>query len=251
MKNRRCGLILLIIVVLASCDVIKQTSSTLLSSEIPLSKNEVAEGLKSALIVGTDSAVNRLSHIDGYFNDPLVKIELPQETDYLITYARKVPGLDKQIDDVILKINRSAEDAVLKAAPIFKNAIRNISFEDAVSILNGSDSSATMYLMAKTYDSLFELYLPIMQESLNKPILVNVSAQKSWDEMTTIWNRFATSFAGKLLEAKTIDIQLDAFVTKKALDGVYSKIAVQEKQIRNNADARVNDLLKRVFGKQK
>lgn len=249
--NNKCILfIFLSLAILSSCDVIKQTGSALLGSQKQLTTTEVAEGLKSALMVGTDSAISRLNQVDGYFLDPNIKINLPPETDYIIGYARKVPGLDKHIDEVILKINRSAEDAAAKATPIFKEAIRSMNIEDAWGILNGADSSATAYLKAKTYNSLYELYLPVMQESLNKPILSNISAQKSWDEMTTLWNRFATSFAGKLLELKTIDPQLDAYVTRKAMDGVFQKIAVQEKQIRFNADARVNELLKRVFEKR-
>ena len=250
MTNTRFLLIILTVVLFASCDVIKQTSSTLMSSAKPLTTEEVAQGLKSALAVGTDTAIYRLSKTNGYFLDSAVRIGLPPETSYIIDNVRKVPGLDKHIDGVILKINRAAEDAALKAAPVFKNAISTMSIEDAWSILNGSNDAATNYLKEKTYNSLVELYLPIMQESLNKPLLANISAQKSWDKMINIWNRFATSFAGKLLDMKSIDTQLDSYVTKKALDGLFSKITLQEKQIRNDADARVNDLLQRVFEKR-
>lgn len=241
---------MLTISMLMSCDVIKQTSTSLLSSTKPLTTTEITTGLKMALMVGTDSASTRLSRIDGYYLDPVVKVNLPPDAEYILSYLRKVPGLDQQIDEVILRINRSAEDAALKATPIFKNAIQTMSIIDAWSLLNGSDSSATAYLHTKTYNSLYEIYLPIMKESLNKPIIANISAQNSLNEMTTIWNRFATSFAGKLLELKTIDPQIESFVTQKALDGLFIKIAAHEKEIRHNADARVNDILKRVFEKQ-
>lgn len=235
---------------LSSCDVLMQTASGIIESEKPLTTLDVSNGLKSALDIGVVEALQKLNKSDGYFLDPLVKINLPPETQNVITNARKVPGLDKKIDEVILQINRAAEDAAVKAAPIFKDAIISMSIEDAWGILNGSENAATLYLSDKTYNSLMDLYLPIMQESLNKPIVANISAEASWNEITSQWNKFANSFAGKLLEAKPMNTSLDEYVTGKALDGVFLKVADKEKIIRTDVNARTTDLLKKVFAKQ-
>lgn len=238
---------------LSSCDVLLQTAQTVMTTatETPLTATDVAKGLKEALNVGTDTAVARLGKADGYLLDKLIKINLPAETDEVIKYAKKVPGLDKLIDDVVVQINRSAEDAAKQAAPVFKNAITSMNFTDAWAILNGADTSATHYLREKTYNQLFSLYQPVMQKSLSKPIVGNVSAQKTWTELTSKWNTFATSVAGKLLQVKPINISLDEYVTHQALRGVFVKVGDQEKEIRTNVNARVSDLLRRVFGSKK
>jgi hypothetical protein len=233
---------------LSSCDVLLQTAQTVMTAETPLTATEVAKGLKEALNVGTDTAVVHLGKTDGYYLDKLIKINLPSQTDEIVKYAKKVPGLDKLIDDVVLQINRSAEDAAKQAAPVFKNAITSMTIADAWGILNGADTSATHYLKGKTYDQLFGLYQPVMQKSLSKPIVGNVSAQKTWTELTSKWNTFATSVAGKLLQVKTINLSLDEYVTNQALNGVFVKVGDQEKEIRTNVNARVSDLLKKVFG---
>jgi hypothetical protein len=152
------------------------------------------------------------------------------------------------IDDVVLQINRSAEDAAKQAMPIFKQAITSMTIEDAWGILRGEDNAATQYLNEKTYNQLVNLYMPIMQKSLNKPIAGNVSASTTWDELTGTWNKFANSMAGKLLDVDAVDTKLDRYVTERALDGVFMKVADREQDIRTKADAQVNDLLKRVFG---
>lgn len=249
---KKINLIILIITFLTlySCDVLMQTASGIIESEKPLTTLDVSNGLKSALDIGVKEALMKLNKQDGYYLDALVKINLPPETDNVIANARKIPGLDAKINEVILQINRAAEDAAAKAAPIFKDAILSMSIEDAWGILRGDDNAATLYLNQKTYNSLLELYRPIMQESLNKPLIANISAQKSWDEITTQWNKFANSLAGRLVEAKPMNTSLDTFVTSKALDGVFLKVADKEKIIRTDVNARTTDLLRRVFEKQ-
>ncbi len=235
---------------LPSCDVLMKIAETAVSSEQPLTTSEVVQGLKEALKVGTDSTVVRIGKTNGYFLDNIIKINLPPETQEIISYAKKVPGLSELIDDVVLQINRAAEDAAKQAAPIFKNAITSMSFYDAWGILNGADTSATNYLREKTYNELFNLYKPVMQKSLNKPIVANVSAQKTWNELTGKWNQFATSVPGKLLQVQPVNTALDEFVTHQALRGAFIKVGDQEKEIRTNINARVSDILKRVFGKK-
>ncbi|MCF8363578.1 MAG: DUF4197 domain-containing protein [Prolixibacteraceae bacterium] len=248
MKQIKNLAIITVLLSAVSCDVLMQTASQVITQEQPLTKEEVARGLKEALRVGADSALTNLNDINGYYQDPLVKIDLPPETDKIIQYASKVPGISDMIDDVVLQINRSAEDAAAQAMPVFKKAITSMTIEDAWGILRGEDNAATQYLNEKTYDQLVTLYMPIMQKSLNKPIAGNVSAATAWDELTGTWNKFANSVAGKMLDVDAVDTQLDRYVTQRALDGVFLKVADREQDIRTKADARVNDLLKRVFG---
>ena len=237
-------------IVFSSCDVLLHTANTVLQSEQPLTTTEVAQGLKEALKVGTDTACTRIGKVNGYLLDKVIKINLPPQSAEVIKYAQKVPGLDKLINDVITQINHSAEDAAKQAAPVFKNAITSMTIADAWGILNGADTSATHYLKEKTYDQLFSLYKPVMQKSLSKPIVGNVSAEKTWTELTGKWNLFANSIAGKLLQVHAVNVSLDEYVTHQALRGAFIKVGDQEKEIRTNVNARVTDLLKRVFGKK-
>lgn len=238
-------------ILLTSCDILLQTASTVMQSEQPLTTTEVANGLKEALKIGTDTATTRIGKVNGYLLDKVIKINLPPQTAEVVKYAQKVPGLDKLIDDVITQINRSAEDAAKQAAPIFKTAITQMTIADAWGILNGADTSATNYLRDKTYQQLFSLYRPVMQKSLAKPIVGGVSAEKTWNELTSKWNQFANSIAGKLVQAHPITVNLDEYVTNQALRGLFVKVGDQEKEIRTNINARVTDLLKRVFGQKK
>ena len=251
MKNRLLPFLLLFTVMtFTACDALLQTANSFVQSDQPLTTDEVVKGLKEALKVGTDSAVTRIGKTNGYLLDPVIKINLPPQTAEVVKYAQKVPGLNKMIDDVIVQINHSAEDAAKQAAPIFKDAITSMTIADAWGILNGADTSATHYLREKTYDQLYNLYRPVMEKSLNKPIVAGVSAQKTWNELTGKWNQFAGSVAGRILNVKPVTLSLDEYVTHKALQGAFIKVADQEKAIRTTANARVTDLLKRVFGRK-
>ncbi|MFA9390505.1 MAG: DUF4197 domain-containing protein [Prolixibacteraceae bacterium] len=236
--------------VLSSCEILLKTANTMVQTNVPLTKNDIAQGLKQALGVSVDTAVFRLNRKDAYFLDQFIKLQLPAETNEVLEYARKIPGLDQKLDEFILQINRSAEDAAASAAPIFKQAILSMNIDDVLAILNGQDNAATQYLQEKTYNQLVELYRPILAQSLKKPFAAGVSADQTWTEITNQWNKFANSFAGDLLKVDPINIQLDEYFTSKALDGVFIKVADQEKEIRNNANARVTDLMKRVFEKK-
>lgn len=251
MKLIRIPLALILILLFAlntSCDILNQVVTTVDQSGGKLTTDQVAQGLKEALKVGTEIAVKNLNKTDGYFLDKIVKINLPPETQELITYAKKVPGLDKLIGDVILQINRSAEDAAKQAAPIFVNAITSMTIADAWGILNGADTAATVYLREKTFSQLFNLYRPTVQNSLNKPIVAGVSANQSWNQLTKKWNQFAGSVAGKLLGVKQISYTLDQYMTNQALRGLFIKVADQEKLIRTDINARTSELLRKVFG---
>lgn len=231
-----------------SCDILNQVVSTVDTSGGKLTTDQVVQGLKEALRVGTGEAVKKLNATDGYYLDKIVKINLPPETQELITYAKKVPGLDKLIEDVVLQVNRSAEDAAKQATPIFVNAITSMTIGDAWGILKGADTAATGYLREKTFIQLVNLYRPTVKTSLDKPIVAGVSANQSWGVLTGKWNQFAGSIAGKLLSVKPVNYSLDEYVTKQALRGLFIKVSDQEKKIRTDISARTSDLLRKVFG---
>lgn len=250
MKTRNILLLVLTFFSITSCDVLLKTASTFIDTEKPLTAIDVASGLKEALRVGVDTAVVNLNKTNGYFLDQAIKIELPPETNIITDYASKIPGINTLLDNMVEQINRSAEDAAAQAAPVFKEAILSMSFDDAWTILNGSDNAATEYLTNNTSAELMQIYRPIMAKSLKKPLVSNVSAYSSWNDITNKWNKFANSVVGKLVNVEPVTTNLDTYVTEKALSGLYLKIADQEREIRTNADARVNSILEKVFARQ-
>ncbi len=216
--------------------------------DLPLTEYEVSSGLKEALRVGTDSAATRLGALNGYYGDELVKILLPEEANIIVDNISRIPGGNKLVEDVVMRINRAAEDAAKEAGPVFWGAIKNMTISDAFAILNGSEKAATDYLHKQTYDNLFKLYNPKIQTSLDKEIVAGISTNESWESLTGKWNRIAESPLGQFADLEAVKTDLDAYLTEKALDGLFVKIAQQEKLIREDPMARVNDILKRVFG---
>ncbi|MCB0737983.1 MAG: DUF4197 domain-containing protein [Bacteroidetes bacterium] len=220
-----------------------------LLSNLPegLTEEQIVNGLKEALKVGTDTAVTQLSKEDGYFGDELVKISLPSEAQVIIDNLSKIPLLGQAaVDETIKLINRSAEDAATEAAPIFVNAVQNMTVTDGVDILYGADSAATAYLRKNTYSELFSTFLPKVEGSLSKTLVGNVSAESSYKTLVDAYNTIATiPFSG--LE-KIENTTLSEYTTHKALKGLFIKVADEEKDIRQDVNARVNDTLKEVFG---
>ena len=220
--------------------------------DIPLTETEVIAGLKEALTIGTDTAVSIVSKVDGYYMDQLIKINLPPEADIIVENANnpllQAIGVDSFIEDIVLKMNRAAEDAAKEATPIFVNAITSMTIQDGFAILNGEDTAATHYLREKTYTELQNAFQPQIAVSLDKPIVAGVSASDTWSSFTSLYNSVANSIAGQLAGLTPVDTELDAWVTKKGLDGLFVKVADEEKDIRTDVSARVTDLLQRVFG---
>lgn len=200
-----------------------------------LSTDQVVTGLKEALNQGVNKGTSQLSAVDGFFKDAVLKILLPPEAQKVEKTLRAV-GMGKLVDDAILSMNRGAEDAAKSAAPIFWNAIKQMSIQDAFGILRGSDTAATSYLRLKTTSALTDAFRPVIETSLSK-----VDATKYWNTMITAYN--------KVPLVKKINPDLSAYVTEKALVGVFYKIGEEEKNIRQNPAARVTDILKKVFGK--
>jgi hypothetical protein len=214
----------------------------------PLTQTEIVSGLKESLVVGTNKSVDILGVTDGYYKDELVKILLPPEADIIVNNIGKIPGGNQLVEDVLLSINRAAEDAVSEAKPIFVNSIKSMTISDAVGILKGEKNAATQYLHQTTYNQLFDLYRPKIKASVDKKLVGNISTGESWNQLTGKWNEVANSVVGRVAGFKSVDLELDEYLTHKALDGLFLKIENQEKLIREDPVARVSDILKRVFG---
>jgi hypothetical protein len=227
------------------CDVVKVLQT---SANLPLTEEEVIGGLKEALTTGATNSAKRLAAENGYYGDELVKILLPEEARIIVENISRIPGGDKLIEDVILRINRAAEDAAKEVAPIFINSVRQMTVRDAFSILNGADNAATSYLRSTTYNELYALYKPKIQVSTEKKIIGDISTKDSWIALTGRWNTLAGSVAGKLAGFKLVNTDLDDFLTGKALNGMFIKVEAEELKIRKEVTARVTPVLRRVFG---
>ncbi|PKQ64917.1 hypothetical protein BZG02_03460 [Labilibaculum filiforme] len=214
----------------------------------PLTSTDVSTGLKEALKVGSKNASNVLSLQDGFYKDELVKILLPPEAQSITKNINLIPGGEQLIEKVVVRLNRAAEDAVTEATPIFVAAITEMTIADAFGILKGEDNAATLYLQNKTQDKLKELFMPKVKASLDKKLIANLSTNESWSLLTQNYNTVAGSFAGKLANLETVNTELDAYVTDRALSALFLKVADEEKLIRKDPLKRVNDILKRVFG---
>lgn len=204
------------------------------TEESGLTEGEVAAGLKEAITRGVTVGVEKLSKADGYFKDPEIKIPLPQEAKDVEKSLRQM-GQGKKVDEAIESLNRAAEDAAHAAKDIFVTAIKNMTLNDAMGILNGQDDAATQYLNKSTRSALVAKFEPIVQVSLDK-----VGATKHWNTIFTTYN--------KIPLVKKVNPNLSEYATNKAIDGLFVQIAKQELEIRKNPAARVTDLLKKVFG---
>lgn len=205
------------------------TSSTIGSTEI-------SKGLKEALNNGITKQVTKLTAVDGFYKNEMVKILMPEELHKIDKAMRKM-GLSSLADKGILMLNRAAEDAVKESTPIFVNAIKKMNFRDAKNILLGNENAATTYLQNTTTTSLYSKFNPVIKNSFTK-----VGADKVW---TTIISKY-----NSLPFVQKINPDLTDYTTNKALDGVFKMIAVEETNIRNNLSSRTSDLLKKVFAMQ-
>ena len=219
-----------------------------LPAEVPLTEADVANGLKEALKIGSKNASSILSAVDGYYGDELVKILLPEEASIIIDNINRIPGGDKLVEDVVLRINRAAEDAAREVAPIFVNSITKMTITDAFAILKGADNAATQYLSNTTRTDLYNLYRPKIRQSTEKDILGGISTKESWEALTGKWNGFANSVVGKLAGFEAVNTDLDHYLTNRALDGMFLKVEDEDKKIRTNVSARITPLLEKVFG---
>ena len=240
-------LTLFIALLIAGCSELKQLTEQF-ESPRPLTNQEVVDGLRQALTIGSKSAAAGLSETDGYYRDEMVRIILPPEAQIITDNVSLIPGGEKLIEDVILNINRAAENAAKEAAPVFASAVRDMTIHDGFAILRGENNAATQYLISHTWLELYDLYQPKIRSSVNKPIAGNISPGESWNTLTGQWNKVANSTIGRVSDLKPVEIELDKYLTEKALDELFLKLAYEEKKIRTNPAARVTNLLKKVFG---
>lgn len=224
---------------LTACD--PQTLQTVLDSVstvtgAPLTQQEAGNGLKQALEIGITQGAQALSKQDGYFKSPY-KILLPAEVQKVTDKLQGIPGFSNLEQNLLEKINRGAEDAAKKAAPIFKDAITQMTFTDAMDILLGQKNAATNYLNTKTNTKLYSEFSPVIVNSLDK-----FKAREVWSKAADTYNKIP--FVDK------VNADLGDYVTKQALTGLFSMVEKKELDIRTNVSARTTDLLKKVFAKQ-
>lgn len=198
-----------------------------------LSSTQIAAGLKEALTIGTQNSANKLSAANGFFANAALKILMPPEAQKVESTLRNV-GLGSVVDKAILSMNRGAEEAAKSAAPIFVDAIKQMTITDALGILKGGNSAATNYFKDKTTAALTTAFKPAISNALKK-----VDATKYWSDLFTVYNKFSST---------PVNTDLTAYVTEKAIAGIFQEVALEEQKIRQDPAARVTDLLKTVFG---
>ena len=197
---------------------------------------DISGGLKEALNNGVANQVSKLTATDGFFRNEAVKILLPAELQKVDKTLRTL-GMSKLADEGLKAINRTAEDAVKEATPIFVDAIRNMSFNDAKNILMGNESAATSYLQSATTTALYGKFNPVIKNSFTK-----VGADKIWENLINRYNTIPL--------VTKVNPDLTDYVTNQALNGVFKMITVEEKKIRTDLNARTSNLLKQVFAMQ-
>jgi len=235
-------LFILFVLLLGACTSaqINQTLSEVnkaIGGEQPLTTAEVGEGLKEALIQGISKGSDIVSATDGYFKNPQIKIPFPPDVKKVEDKLRQL-GLGGEVDKFVMTLNRGAEDAAKEAKPIFINAIKQMTIQDAWAILKGEENAATNYLRKTTSAQLKEKFKHVIQNSLNK-----VNATKYYGDLVNTYN--------KVPLVEKVNPDLNDYATDKAIEGLFSMIAKEEKNIRQDPVARTTDLLKRVFGSQK
>ncbi|MBB4079500.1 hypothetical protein GGR28_002125 [Lewinella aquimaris] len=215
---------------------INQTLNTVLNGG--LTSADIASGLKEALQIGAREGAEELAKPGGYFDDLTYRILLPEEVRKVTDRLQGVPGFNNLEEVILKKINQGAEDAATKAAPIFVDAIRQMTIQDAVGILKGNNTAATSYLEQSTTQALTGEFAPVINASLDK-----YDANKVWRDAATAYNNFP-------LTRQEVNTDLGAYVTEQALNGLFKKVALKEIDIRQNVSARTTELLRRVFAQQ-
>ncbi len=236
-------LVCLFIISLFSCSIIEDASTTILSptnnspSKIDLTNEEVISGLKEALNVGIKNAVNLSSVTDGFLKNDVIRLAFPPDAIKVREKAINF-GLSKQVTTFEETLNRAAEEATKKALPIFVDAIKNMSVSDGFSILKGGDGAATKFLKSQTSNQLVIAFAPVVKEATTK-----VQLTAYWNPIITRYNSAMTLSGGQKL-----DPDLDAYITQKAIDGLFYLVETEENKIRKDPLARVSEILVKVFG---
>ncbi len=230
------AVIFFVIFQFAACGELQEIVNQFPTGGSGISNIEIAGGLREALNMGITKQVNKLTLKDGFFKNELVKILLPEELQKVDKTLRDI-GLGNLADKGLKVLNRAAEDAVNEATPIFIKAVKEITFNDARSILLGRDNTATTYLKSTTQSALYDKFNPVIKNSFDK-----VGANQIWNNLIAKYNSLPLT--------NTVNPDLTDYVTQEALNGVYIMIAVEEKEIRNKISSRSTDLLRKVFALQ-
>jgi hypothetical protein len=239
MKNKIYGIVLVGLILNSNASfaqfgkLIDKGKALVNTKNTATSTTEIAEALKQALEAGATKSADLLSKQNGFFGNQAVKILFPPEAIKAEATLRKL-GLNKLCDDAILSFNRAAEDAAIQAKPIFISAVKKMSVKDATNILMGENDAATAYFKKNTADSLSKVFDPIIQASMDK-----VGATKYYTDVAKSYN--------KVPMTTKINPDLKAYVTQKAMDGLFLQIAAEELNIRKNSAFRTTDLMKKVF----
>ena len=218
---------------------LKQAGKTLLPGEqnsaTTLDSSTMVSGLKEALSVGSKRAIETVSQTDGYLGNPQIRIPLPPQVEKVGSLMRQV-GMSDLADEFQTSMNRAAEEAAPEATSIMVDAIKNMTIEDARNILNGPDNAATQYFREQTSGRLTELFKPSIENSLDQV------------GSTRYYNQLSDRVASVPVVGEQLNVDLPDYVTQKALDGLFTMLALEEKKIRENPAARTTELLKTVFG---
>ncbi|WP_233525537.1 DUF4197 domain-containing protein [Chitinophaga silvisoli] len=214
---------------------VSSATSSATGSTAGVSQTDAGNAIKEALSKGVSKGIASLNKTDGFFGSEVYKLLLPPDAVKIGNTLRSV-GLGSQVDKAILSINRAAEKAVGFAAPIFVDAIKEMTITDALNLLKGSDSSATVYFKGKTTEKLKAAFSPVVKGALD-----STSATKYYGDIVTRYNKLPTTF-------NKVNPDLQDYVTGMAVNALFDQIKVEEKNIRANPAARTSDLLKKVFG---
>lgn len=235
MKATLRPLLLSVLIFFSSCDQLPGIIDSLPTGQNgELDAITMGNGLRQALDFGVDKEVSKLAQKDGFFKNPLTKILLPEELQKVDNALRSI-GLDNAADEGLKLLNRAAEEAVAEALPIFVDAIKGITFNDAKNILLGDQDAATQFLQTRTQQALYNKFSPIINDKLG-----SVGATQIWSELITRYNQIPFT--------NDVTTDLTAYVTDQALSGVFKSIAVEELDIRSRVSSRTTTLLQQVFG---
>ncbi|MSP85245.1 MAG: DUF4197 domain-containing protein [Flavobacteriaceae bacterium] len=232
-------ILLLFVPIIANAQI--DQLKNILKIKVPVITNlaiipDISAGLKEALNNGITKQVSKLTAEDGFYKNDLVKIVLPTELQKVDKTLRSL-GMSSLADEGLKLLNRAAEDAVKEATPIFVDAVKNMTFTDAKTILMGKENSATTYLEIATSTALYDKFSPLIATSLDK-----VNADKIWGQMINKYNSIPL--------VKKVSPNLKDYVTKETMKGVFKMVAVEEKEIRVNLKARTSPLLQSIFAMQ-
>ncbi|MCF8331900.1 MAG: DUF4197 domain-containing protein [Bacteroidales bacterium] len=229
-------LVFMLFTLIQSCDILKELELPESTGSAGLTEEQVANGLKQALEIGTKNAVQELSRENAIYGNPSRRIPFPQEAQIVEEKLRQY-GMGNMVDKFIKEMNHGAEEAMSKAKPVFVNAIKKMTIQDAWNILKGPDDAATQYFKNKTSDELYMLFKPKMKSTLDDMNVTNL-----WSSVMSTYN--------KLPFEQKVNADLPDYLTNMAIDRLFNVIAREELKIREDPVARVTDLLKKVFSQQ-